>query len=122
MEAFVIQTKLIKTVASPWLTKNPSILPESSKAQQMTAPSLTVFSVQLQCHPAFMRCLCIVQANKVHNKVVSIHCLCNALVCICRVGQNRITAPYMTVCMVISLLKTLYAHCIYLYMYGSGQP
>ena len=31
-----------------------------------------------------------------------------------RVGQNRISAPYMTVCMVISLLKIPYVHCIYL--------
>ena len=40
----------------------------------------------------------------------------------CRVGQNRISAPYMTVRMVISLLKNLYVHRIYLPMYGSGQP
>jgi len=33
---------------------------------------------------------------------------------ILRVGQNRISAPYMTVCMVISLLKTPYVHRIYL--------
>jgi len=31
-----------------------------------------------------------------------------------RVGQNRISAPYMTVCMVISLLKIPYVHRIYL--------
>jgi len=31
-----------------------------------------------------------------------------------RVGQNRIFAPYMTVCMVISLLKLQYVHRIYL--------
>ena len=39
-----------------------------------------------------------------------------------RVGQNRIPAPYMTVCMVISLLEIPYVHRIYLEMYGSGQP
>jgi hypothetical protein len=39
-----------------------------------------------------------------------------------RVGQNRIYTPYMTVCMVISLPKILHIHCIYLKMYGSGQP
>jgi hypothetical protein len=33
---------------------------------------------------------------------------------ICRVGQNRISAPYMTVCIVISLLKLPYVHRIYL--------
>jgi hypothetical protein len=33
---------------------------------------------------------------------------------ICRAGQNRISAPCMTVCMVISLLKTPYVHRIYL--------
>jgi hypothetical protein len=33
---------------------------------------------------------------------------------ICRVGQNRIYAPYMTVYLVISLLKTLYIHRIYM--------
>ena len=31
-----------------------------------------------------------------------------------RVGQNRISAPYMTVCMVISLLRIPYVHRIYL--------
>jgi hypothetical protein len=31
-----------------------------------------------------------------------------------RVGQNCISAPYMTVCMVISLLITPYVHRIYL--------
>jgi len=30
-----------------------------------------------------------------------------------RVGQNRICTPYMAVCMVISLLKIPYIHCIY---------
>jgi hypothetical protein len=30
-----------------------------------------------------------------------------------RVGQNRIYTPYMTICMVISLLKIPYVHCIY---------
>ena len=34
---------------------------------------------------------------------------------ICRVGQNRIYTPYMTVYLVISLKK-------YPYIYGSGQP
>jgi len=40
---------------------------------------------------------------------------------VCRVGQNRISAPYMTVCMVVSVPKTLYTRRIYLYMYGFGQ-
>ena len=31
-----------------------------------------------------------------------------------RVGQNRISAPYMTVCMVVSLLKVPYVHRIYM--------
>jgi len=35
---------------------------------------------------------------------------------ICRVGQNRISAPYMTVCMVISLLKYR-AYTVYTYKY-----
>jgi len=39
-----------------------------------------------------------------------------------RVGQNRIYTPYMTVRMVMFLLKILHVHRIYLYMYGSGQP
>jgi hypothetical protein len=39
-----------------------------------------------------------------------------------RVGQNRISATYMTVCRVISRLKIPYVHRIYLYLYGSGQP
>jgi hypothetical protein len=32
----------------------------------------------------------------------------------CRVGQNRIYTPYMTVCMVISLPKIPYIHRIYM--------
>ena len=40
--------------------------------------------------------------------------LCHLLLDMCRVGQNRISAPYMTVCMVISLLKIPYVHRIYL--------
>jgi len=39
-----------------------------------------------------------------------------------RVGQNCVCAPYMTVCMVISMLKIPYVHCIYLNLYKSGQP
>ena len=31
-----------------------------------------------------------------------------------RVGQNRISAPYMTLCMMISLMKIPYVHWIYL--------
>ena len=31
-----------------------------------------------------------------------------------RIGQNGACAPYMTVCMVISLLKIPYVHRIYL--------
>jgi len=34
-----------------------------------------------------------------------------------RVGQNHIYTPYMTVCMVISLLKLLHVHRIYVYTY-----
>jgi hypothetical protein len=41
---------------------------------------------------------------------------------ITRVGQNRIYTLYVTVSMVISLLKIPYVHCIYVQMYGSGQP
>jgi len=34
---------------------------------------------------------------------------------ICRVGQNCISAPYMTVCIVISLLKIQYVtYCMYI--------
>jgi hypothetical protein len=39
-----------------------------------------------------------------------------------RVGQNRMYIPYMTVCMMITLLNIPYIHPIYIYMYGSGQP
>jgi len=42
--------------------------------------------------------------------------------CIFRVGQNRICTSYMTVCMVIFLLKLPYIHRIYICMYGFGQP
>ena len=44
------------------------------------------------------------------NFVLTLHPLLN----ICRFGQNRISAPYMTLCMVISLLKLPYVHRIYL--------
>ena len=47
---------------------------------------------------------------------------CLVLCVVCRVGQNCISAPYMTLCMVISLLKMPYVHRIYLKMHGSGQP
>jgi hypothetical protein len=33
---------------------------------------------------------------------------------VCRVGQIRIYAPYMTVCFSISLPKVPYIHCIYM--------
>ena len=39
-----------------------------------------------------------------------------------RVGQNRTYTPYMTVCMVIILLKIPYVHRIYVCIYGSGPP
>jgi len=39
-----------------------------------------------------------------------------------RVGQNRISALYMAVCMVIPLPKTPYIHRKYLNMNISGQP
>jgi hypothetical protein len=39
--------------------------------------------------------------------------------CICRVGQNRIHTPYMTVYLMISLPK--YRRYT-VYIYGSGQP
>jgi hypothetical protein len=38
-----------------------------------------------------------------------------------RVCQNRIRTPYMTVCMVNSLLKIPYVHRIYVCMHGFGQ-
>ena len=41
---------------------------------------------------------------------------------ICRVGQDPICTPYMTVCMVISLLKISYIHRTYVCPYGFGQP
>jgi hypothetical protein len=40
----------------------------------------------------------------------------------CGVGQNRIYTPYMNVCMVISLVKVLHVHRIYIQIYGSGPP
>jgi len=33
---------------------------------------------------------------------------------LCRVGQNRIYTPYMTVYLVISMPKIPYIHCIYM--------
>jgi len=41
---------------------------------------------------------------------------------VCRVGQNRIYTPYMTVCMVISLFKIPYIYRINVCIYGLGQP
>ena len=43
-------------------------------------------------------------------------CVCPTIIntSICRVGQNRISVPYMTVCMVISLPIIPYIHRIYL--------
>ena len=54
------------------------------------------------------------QGNHQHTVVYGVH--------IRRVGQNHISAPYITVCMVISLLKIPCTHCIYLQNYGSDQP
>jgi len=36
------------------------------------------------------------------------------IVLMCRVGQNHIYTPYMTVCLVISLQKILYVHRIHM--------
>ena len=41
---------------------------------------------------------------------------------VCRVGQNRIYTPYMTVCMVISLFKIPYIYRINVCINGLGQP
>jgi hypothetical protein len=40
-----------------------------------------------------------------HMDLAKLIPLCLKSLCISRVGQNRISAPYMTVCMVIFLLK-----------------
>jgi len=39
---------------------------------------------------------------------------------ICRVGQTRIFTPYVTICLVISLPKLPFIHCVQVYC--SGQP
>jgi hypothetical protein len=41
---------------------------------------------------------------------------------VCRAGQKRTYALYMTVQMVFSLLKTRYIYHVYVDMCGSGQP
>jgi len=48
------------------------------------------------------------------NMQVYVKCAYASPLCISRVGQNRISAPYMTVCMVNSLPKIPYIHRIYL--------
>jgi hypothetical protein len=54
----------------------------------------------------------------IKRKALSLDWACCRHVCcalyISRVGQNRIYAPYMTVCMVISLPKIPYMHRIYM--------
>jgi hypothetical protein len=41
---------------------------------------------------------------------------------ICRVGQNRIAAPYMTACTIISLPKIPCMHRKYIFMCSFGHP
>jgi len=45
-----------------------------------------------------------------------------ALAYMTKVGQNRIYTPYMTVSLVIYLLKIPCVHRIYVQLYGFGQP
>jgi len=57
----------------------------------------------------------LLSSNGWHLKMTSCQTSASALwLNISRVGQNRISAPHMTVCMVISLLKIPYVHRIYL--------
>jgi len=74
-------------------------------------------------------CVCIyafktpVAAHVIHRyPSIPFHSNWNQMCNACRVGQNRIYTPYMTVCMVISLLKIPYVHRMYVYMFGSGPP
>ena len=39
--------------------------------------------------------------------------VCMSMSCLCRVGQDREHAPYMTLYLVLSLPKIPYLHCIY---------
>jgi len=48
--------------------------------------------------------------------------MCLPLLLAQRADQNRIRTPYMTVCMVISLLQVPYIWWIYVRMCGFGQP
>ena len=62
---------------------------------------------------------CTLDANVVHGSkgvLLNLHAilLLTKTWLIRRVGQNGISTPYMTVCMVISLLKIPYVHRIYL--------
>jgi hypothetical protein len=43
--------------------------------------------------------------------------VCSRQLQVCRVGQNRIYTPYMTVYLVDSLQKIPYMHRIYIYIY-----
>jgi hypothetical protein len=73
-------------------------------------------------------CVCVSESECVcvRECVCVYMCLCEsharALCIMRRVGQNRISALYMTGCMVISLLEIQHVHRVYLLMYGSGQP
>jgi len=55
--------------------------------------------------------------NGIRNKAPGMDAL-NAWGQVFRVGQNHISAPYMTVCMVISLPKIPYVQTVYERMYG----
>jgi hypothetical protein len=58
----------------------------------------------------------------VHHSACPLHvyveCVTCAVIChMCRVGQNCIYTPYMTVCLVISLSKIPYIHRIYVWLW-----
>ena len=67
---------------------------------------------QQECRHFLICLLSITCAMRRGCRIVST--LSSISIQITRVGQNRTSAPYMTVCMVISLLKIPYVHHIYL--------
>ena len=75
-----------------------------------------------------LQCVCLVQAGLTLNDLTTTTCSFPPTStplgprCICRVSQDRICTPYMTVCTVNSLPNVPCIHRIYVRMYGFGQP
>jgi hypothetical protein len=100
-----------------------NVLVESAhKSMQCTQELCSLWKVHTRaCLPVKERTVgSTTPRNSEVHEITSASCtmLMHINCCIYRVGQNSIHTPYMTICMVISLLKIPYAHhTVYTYEY-----